>query len=202
MAYLYRHIRLDKNEPFYIGIGSDLHYKRAYQTKSRNKHWHNIVSKTEYDIEILIDNITWEEACKKEVEFIKLYGRKDLNSGILTNLTDGGEGTINVIVNESTRNLIGIKSRNLIRTENHCNNISKAKKGKQFSEDHKKKLSMARKGLTAEKVHNSVLVLNATTGIFYYSINEAAKSQNVNPATLREKLRGISKINNSNFIIV
>jgi hypothetical protein len=22
MAYVYRHIRLDKNEPFYIGIGS------------------------------------------------------------------------------------------------------------------------------------------------------------------------------------
>jgi hypothetical protein len=23
MIYLYRHIRLDKNEPFYIGIGED-----------------------------------------------------------------------------------------------------------------------------------------------------------------------------------
>ena len=29
MAYVYRHIRLDKNEPFYIGIGSDKTYKRA-----------------------------------------------------------------------------------------------------------------------------------------------------------------------------
>ena len=29
MAYVYRHIRLDKNEPFYIGIGSDKEYKRA-----------------------------------------------------------------------------------------------------------------------------------------------------------------------------
>ena len=27
MAYLYRHIRLDKNEPFYIGIVSDNVYK-------------------------------------------------------------------------------------------------------------------------------------------------------------------------------
>ena len=34
MAYLYRHIRLDKNEPFYIGIGSNElnNYKRAYLT--------------------------------------------------------------------------------------------------------------------------------------------------------------------------
>jgi hypothetical protein len=31
MAYLYRHIRHDKNEPFYIGIGSDNNYKRSKQ---------------------------------------------------------------------------------------------------------------------------------------------------------------------------
>ena len=30
MAYLYRHIRLDTNEIFYIGIGSDINYKRAF----------------------------------------------------------------------------------------------------------------------------------------------------------------------------
>lgn len=30
MAYVYRHIRLDKNEVFYIGIGTDTkNYKRA-----------------------------------------------------------------------------------------------------------------------------------------------------------------------------
>lgn len=36
MAYVYRHIRLDKNEVFYIGIGSDDkgHYYRA---NSKNK---------------------------------------------------------------------------------------------------------------------------------------------------------------------
>jgi hypothetical protein len=35
MAYLYRYIRLDKNKPFYIGIGSDNkgQYKRAYNKK-------------------------------------------------------------------------------------------------------------------------------------------------------------------------
>ena len=45
MAYLYRHIRLDKNEPFYIGIGGDDkgYYERAYHKIShRNKHWKNI----------------------------------------------------------------------------------------------------------------------------------------------------------------
>jgi hypothetical protein len=42
MAYVYRHIRLDKNEPFYIGIGKDDYssFKRAYHTgNKRNKIW-------------------------------------------------------------------------------------------------------------------------------------------------------------------
>lgn len=41
MAYVYRHIRLDKNEPFYIGIGSDNKYSRAKQKTGRNDRWHN-----------------------------------------------------------------------------------------------------------------------------------------------------------------
>ena len=35
MAVLYRHIRIDKNEPFYIGIGDK--ENRAYSHKGRNK---------------------------------------------------------------------------------------------------------------------------------------------------------------------
>lgn len=95
MAYLYRHIRLDKNEPFYIGIGSDEkgQYERAYSKESRTKYWHSIVTKAGYEIEIILDELTWEEACQKETEFIKLHGRKDLKEGTLINMTDGGEGT-------------------------------------------------------------------------------------------------------------
>lgn len=78
MAYLYRHIRLDKNEPFYIGIGSDCNFQRAYDKNSRNKYWNNI-SANGYEVEILINDISWEEACIKEKEFISLYGRKDLD---------------------------------------------------------------------------------------------------------------------------
>lgn len=50
MAYVYRHIRLDKNEPFYIGIGSDATYKRANTKKGRNEIWKRIVCKTTYDV--------------------------------------------------------------------------------------------------------------------------------------------------------
>lgn len=100
MAYVYRHIRLDKNEPFYIGIGSDKKYKRAHSTKDRNKYWNNIVKKSLYKVEIIFDNLTWEDACKKEIEFIELYGRKDLGLGTLCNLTNGGEGAKGIIYSD------------------------------------------------------------------------------------------------------
>lgn len=91
MAYVYQHRRLDTNKVFYVGIGDGVDYKRAYSKVDRNKWWRNIISKCEYRVEILKDNITWEEACKKERYYIKKYGRS-INGGDLVNLTEGGEG--------------------------------------------------------------------------------------------------------------
>lgn len=92
MAYLYRHIRLDKNEPFYIGIGKDDGvYKRARHKTKRNPIWKNITRKTPYEIEIVMEGLTWEEICQKECEFIALYGRM-CDGGILANMTIGGDG--------------------------------------------------------------------------------------------------------------
>ena len=92
MAYLYRHIRLDKNQPFYIGIGkSESNYNRAHSRSNRNTYWNNIVNQTEYKVEILLDDLTWEEVCEKEKEFIKLYN-KNTQGGTLCNIADGGEG--------------------------------------------------------------------------------------------------------------
>ena len=95
MAYLYRHIRLDKNEPFYIGIGSDMTNKRAKEKARRSNLWKKIIAKSDYEVEILFDDITYDEAKLKEIEFIELYGRIDLGNGTLANLTNGGDGTIN-----------------------------------------------------------------------------------------------------------
>lgn len=94
MAYLYRHIRLDKNEVFYIGIGKDSKgkYTRAYSKHGRNIHWKSVVSISDYEIEIMLDDLTWEEAGIKEAEFIKLYGKSCTNSGTLVNISDGGIG--------------------------------------------------------------------------------------------------------------
>ena len=64
--YLYRHIRLDKHEPFYIGIGKVDNFKRAYSLKSRNKIWKSITQKTNYEVEVIFDNLSKEDCVKKE----------------------------------------------------------------------------------------------------------------------------------------
>ena len=125
MAYIYKHTRVDKGEIFYIGIGNQDQYKRAFVTQKRNKFWKNITSKTEYIVEIIEDGLTWEEAQAKEIKLIAQYGRKDLGLGTLVNLTDGGEGTIGII-----------------HTEQWYQNqkIGNNKKGKSISEEHRQNI--------------------------------------------------------------
>lgn len=93
--YLYRHIRLDKNEPFYIGIGtkgsSKNFYERTKETHSKNNIWKSIAEKTEYIIEIILESNNDLFIQEKEREFIKIYGRICENKGgILANIQDGG----------------------------------------------------------------------------------------------------------------
>jgi hypothetical protein len=139
MAYVYRHIRLDTNEIFYIGIGSENNdYKRAYTKRNRNKHWRNIVNKTDYEVEIVLDNLTWDEACTKEIEFIKLYGRKDLNEGTLCNLTDGGEGPLGFVHSQESREKL---SKSKIGKPTPTKGKPGTNLGKKFSEETKQRMS-------------------------------------------------------------
>lgn len=93
-GYLYRHIRLDKDEVFYIGIGFDYKESRPYSKFARNKHWKNIVALTNYEVEILFRDLPKDILVEKEKEFIALYGRRDLKEGTLVNMTDGGDGIV------------------------------------------------------------------------------------------------------------
>lgn len=136
MAYLYRHIRLDKNEVFYVGIGSDENYdskkchlifKRAYYKCARNKHWTSIIRKTPYEVEIIMEGLTWDEACDKEKEFIKFYGRRDLKEGTLCNLTDGGEGQFGYIHTEETKRKISLDNKRPEKLAVCLRNLEKAK---------------------------------------------------------------------------
>lgn len=149
MAYVYRHIRLDTNEPFYIGIGSDANYSRAFTKRSRNQFWFNITKKTEFAVEIILDNLSWEQACLKEIEFILLYGRRDINTGILVNMTNGGDGALGMIPYKRTKyHLEKIRQINLGKSmiDEVKVKLKEANVGKKASDETREKMSNFHKG--------------------------------------------------------
>lgn len=156
MAYVYRHIRLDKNQPFYIGIGiKDDNFARAYNKNNRSGFWKTIQKKTEYEVEILLDNLTINEGKEKEKEFIALYGMKE-SGGLLVNLTKGGDGTIGYAHTEETK-----KKLSKPKSEEHKKKLSELKKGCKLSEETKNKMRIAQTGrkqgdLCKEKLRNRV----------------------------------------------
>ena len=93
--YLYRHLK-PSGEVFYIGIGKTKNFKRAYSKNNRNKWRKNIVSKYEFEVQILTKDLSEQDIKDLERALISWYGRRDLGKGTLVNLTDGGESTINM----------------------------------------------------------------------------------------------------------
>jgi len=104
LGYVYRHIRLDTNMPFYIGIGTmDGGKNDRANSRDRSKEWHTVVNNTEYRVDILLENIPVSTLGDKEKYFIKLYGRIDLGTGTLVNKTSGGQGSSGALVSEETK---------------------------------------------------------------------------------------------------
>ena len=118
MACLYKHIRKDNNDIFYIGIGKTI--KRAYSQYNRNKYWYNIVNKTPYEVIIIKDNITWDEACELEIKLINKY-KRFFEKGSLCNMTNGGEGNNNPCkeIREKISNSKKIKVKNASKQSLH-----------------------------------------------------------------------------------
>jgi len=127
--YLYSHTRLDNNEIFYIGIGTknkndlkstsnSIIYRRAYTKSGRNSIWKHIINKTTYKVEIILESNDYEFIKEKEIEYIKLYGRKN-NRGILCNLTDGGDGSIGYKMTKEQKQLISDKLKLRVGALNH-----------------------------------------------------------------------------------
>lgn len=152
MGYLYRHIRLDNNETFYIGIGGfckrekEGTYKRAFTKSKRNNIWKSIVNKTEYIVEIILDNLSFYEAILNEIEYIKLFGRKDNNTGTLANMTDGGEGSLGVIKSEETLIKISKSLKGRIVSDETREKIRIANTGKKHTDETKEKLRIGSTG--------------------------------------------------------
>lgn len=202
MGYVYRHIRLDNNEVFYIGI-SDVsnNYSRAKQCVKRNKFWKNIANKTEFKVQIIWECSSRAELLEKEMEFIALYGRKDLGTGTLCNLTDGGEGVHNY--KHTPEALVKMANArmgrdfSLIYTKEVREKMSKNIGGKKRTLEQRNNLSMAKMGkLNKGDNPNAKLVLDTYTGIFYDCAKDACESISANYSTFKSWLKGRVKTKN------
>ncbi len=100
--YTYAYLREDRT-PYYIGKGTgDRLYKKGKKKGIRPpKDKYGFIDKSR--IIFLKQNLIEEEAFKHEKYMIAVLGRKDNGTGILRNLTDGGEGVSGYIPSESVR---------------------------------------------------------------------------------------------------
>jgi hypothetical protein len=93
--YVYLYLREDFT-PYYVGKGSG---KRAYK-----KHKGEVYPPKNKSKIILIETELSEiQSFILERYYIRWFGRKDNNTGILRNKTDGGEGFSGIIVSEELR---------------------------------------------------------------------------------------------------
>lgn len=97
-SFVYVHLESDTGHPFYVGMGK--RNTRPKQLYNRSKYHKNIVAKHGIRIELLVDNLTWENACFWEIRWIKAL--RDLGYR-LVNKTNGGEGTVGCFPSEETK---------------------------------------------------------------------------------------------------
>ena len=86
----------DRGVPFYIGKGTRDRIKKHRKIAKDGSMYpiHCKIRKLNYEYEsrILVDKLTDSDALELEELTIKTVGRRDLKTGTLLNLTDGGEG--------------------------------------------------------------------------------------------------------------
>jgi len=223
MAVVYKHIRLDSNLPFYIGIGKD--EKRAYEKRSRNKHWNHVAKKCGYSVEIIHSDVSWEFACEKEIELIEKYKRTS-EGGTLVNLTAGGEGTLGwrdkKLPEYMCQRLSQIASerkgeKNPFFNKNHTEEtkqiLSNARLGKSMTEETKSSIKESLKNsekfknsadkrvMRGEKNGMSNKVIDISTGIVYLSIKEASEKLNIPYSRLRAYCQNlVKKVKNFQYV--
>jgi len=117
---VYQWLRKD-GTPYYIGIGNP---RRPYTGRrvcgsppSRER------------IVVLHENLDWQTACRIEKELIAFYGRKDMGTGVLRNLTDGGDGIHGLIFTQSHREKLSKSGKRRRLTKRQRLFLSKSRMG-------------------------------------------------------------------------
>lgn len=143
---VYIHTRLD-GVVFYVGIGLE---KRPYDSRQRNPHWHYTVARHAYEVTILHQDLSWEDACIIERDLIKKY--RGISGEKLCNITDGGDGMMGWVASDITRRRMSVaamgnqNSLGFKQSEETKAKVRAVHLGAKRSEETKEKMRQARLG--------------------------------------------------------
>lgn len=207
---VYRHRKITDLEVFYVGISGD---KTRHNNKvSRSSFWKNIESKHGRSVEIIASGLTRDDACELEEFLIQEYGRRDLGTGLLVNLTTGGDFFKHSELSKKKMSIIALKSfkghaKGRVASKEERLHLSKVKTGSKMPRSAVEKTRLANTGRkhskeTRDKVSlsktggkhpRSKRVIDSETKKVFECIKDAAINIGINPSTLRSMLGGQNK---------
>ena len=177
--YVYLHRKLSTGDIFYVGIGCQPKYGRVFEERKRNPLWFSIARKHGVQPEIIGDFLTKKQAVELEKGVIKTLGRRDINTGSLSNMTIGGDGV-------SGKPLSKEHKEKLSRAHSGKNNYWW---GKKLSGAHREKIRKSNTGnFVGSKHPTSKQVLHLETGVVFDCAREAAECFNIKYSTLKSML--------------
>jgi NUMOD3 motif len=140
--YVYVHMKATDDSVFYVGKGSKY---RSTSKNGRSEHWHRIVNKHGLIVEIVKNNLSFEESNSYEIYLIAKLRNEGCN---LCNLTDGGEGSSGYVVTEKTKLAISKATKGKKRTEETKAKMKGNKNafGAKRSAETRAKMSASKKG--------------------------------------------------------
>lgn len=141
------------NEPIYVGKGCEQRAYRHLTSIKGNPMFLRRLRKMGKNgvlpvIDFLCVDVDEELAFLCEEEAIRLFGRKNLKTGTLLNLTDGGDGPSGRIVNAETKKILSELNKGKSLSAETRRRISESRKGRACSAETKKKISMGTAGVS------------------------------------------------------
>jgi len=213
--YVYVYLDFD-DIPFYIGKGKRTRFKvqqHLYRSNSNNLLKHKIrkVGAANVKVRFLHRNLTEEEAFSREKYWIKHYGRRDLGTGTLCNLTDGGEGSSGTIISEDHKRAVSNANRGnqystgckrSVKTKRKLSVAAKGKispmKGKKMPETVKRRISAIQKGRKhSEEVKQKISAAGKGRKNAMYGKHHSEETKQKMSKSLKDRFRRKQEIINN-----
>ena len=170
--YVYHLIDPVNGMPFYVGKGKNNRMYEHEISVLNGKIPHNnkllfykikkvLVNSKNIQYTKIKENIDEKESFLLEIQEIKKYGRKNNKTGILCNLTDGGEGTSGHQHDKKTRQKMSNKSKEKYRINISKQNFKiacKKNQGKRKLKPHHQKIIQLYKTMSIKKVQKELNV--------------------------------------------